>query len=75
MSEADRSALEEISIRNLGVIENAVVPFTKGLNVLIGENDSGKTAIIDCLEPESDSYDFVEFCFPPPRKSNPIEAL
>ncbi|MEY4959700.1 MAG: hypothetical protein RL271_1074, partial [Actinomycetota bacterium] len=36
MSEADRSALEEISIRNLGVIENAVVPFTKGLNVLTG---------------------------------------
>lgn len=24
-----------------------VVPFKKGMNVLIGENDSGKTAIID----------------------------
>ena len=27
-----------------------VVPFKKGLNVLIGENDSGKTAIIDALK-------------------------
>ena len=24
--------------------------FTKGLNVLIGENDSGKTAIIDAIK-------------------------
>lgn len=27
-----------------------VVPFSKGLNVLIGENDSGKTAIIDAIK-------------------------
>lgn len=27
-----------------------IVPFTKGLNVLIGENDSGKTAIIDAIK-------------------------
>lgn len=27
-----------------------VVPFSKGLNVLIGENDSGKTAIIDAVK-------------------------
>jgi len=27
-----------------------VVPFTNGLNVLIGENDSGKTAIIDAIK-------------------------
>lgn len=27
-----------------------VVPFKKGLNVLIGENDSGKTAIIDAIK-------------------------
>lgn len=29
---------------------NLVVPFNKGLNVLIGENDSGKTAIIDAIK-------------------------
>lgn len=27
-----------------------IVPFNKGLNVLIGENDSGKTAIIDAVK-------------------------
>lgn len=27
-----------------------VVPFTKGLNILIGENDSGKSAIIDAIK-------------------------
>lgn len=49
MSETDRSALEEISIRNLGVIENAVVPFTKGLNVLTGETGAGKTMVLTAL--------------------------
>jgi putative ATP-dependent endonuclease of OLD family len=29
---------------------DAEVPFTNGLNVLIGENDSGKTAIIDAIK-------------------------
>lgn len=37
-----------------GVIDETkphlTVPFTKGLNVLIGENDSGKTAIIDAIK-------------------------
>ncbi|MHB8338971.1 MAG: ATP-dependent nuclease [Ignavibacteriaceae bacterium] len=29
---------------------NLVVPFSKGLNLLIGENDSGKSAIIDSIK-------------------------
>ena len=29
---------------------NLVIPFTRGLNVLIGENDSGKTAILDSIK-------------------------
>lgn len=37
-----------------GIIDETIphltVPFTKGLNVLIGENDSGKTAIIDAIK-------------------------
>lgn len=49
MSEEDRSALEEISIRNLGVIDNAVVNFTKGLNVLTGETGAGKTMVLTAL--------------------------
>ena len=27
-----------------------VVPFSKGLNILVGENDSGKTAIVDAIK-------------------------
>jgi len=33
-----------------------VVPFTKGVNVLIGENDSGKTAIIDAIKLALDTH-------------------
>jgi len=29
---------------------NLVIPFQKGLNLLVGENDSGKTAIIDAIK-------------------------
>lgn len=32
------------------------VPFTKGLNALIGENDSGKTAIIDAIKLVVDTH-------------------
>ncbi|MSY24035.1 MAG: AAA family ATPase, partial [Actinobacteria bacterium] len=49
MSEEVRTCLEEISIRNLGVIENAVVGFTKGLNVLTGETGAGKTMVLTAL--------------------------
>ena len=31
-------------------IPDLVVPFQNGLNVLIGENDSGKTAILDAIK-------------------------
>jgi putative ATP-dependent endonuclease of the OLD family len=29
---------------------NLIVPFQKGLNLLVGENDSGKTAIVDAIK-------------------------
>ena len=32
-----------------GISPSVTVPFNKGLNVLIGENDSGKTAIVDAV--------------------------
>jgi putative ATP-dependent endonuclease of OLD family len=41
--------LEKFIIRNFRGIENISLNFNKGLNVLIGENNSGKTAIIDAL--------------------------
>lgn len=40
---------------------NLDLKFTKGLNVVIGENDSGKTAIIDALKLvlKTHSYDYI----------------
>lgn len=44
-----RSLLQEISIRGLGVIENANVEFKPGLNVITGETGAGKTMLLTAL--------------------------
>ncbi len=41
--------LRELSIRNLAVVEEAVVPFAPGLNVLTGETGAGKSILIDAI--------------------------
>jgi DNA repair protein RecN (Recombination protein N) len=41
--------LEEITIRNLGVIESASVQLAPGLNVLTGETGAGKTMVLTAL--------------------------
>ncbi len=41
--------LTELRIRNLAVIEEVVVPFGTGLNVLTGETGAGKSIVIDAL--------------------------
>lgn len=41
--------LEKLIIRNFRAIEELELNFNKGLNILIGENNSGKTAVIDAL--------------------------
>ena len=41
--------IKEIRIRNFAIIENLVVSFKKGLNVLTGETGAGKSIIIDAL--------------------------
>lgn len=41
--------LEEISIQNLGVIQEATLPFTKGLTVITGETGAGKTMVLTAL--------------------------
>jgi DNA repair protein RecN (Recombination protein N) len=46
---SDRSHLEEITIRNLGVIEEAVLDFGPGFTVLTGETGAGKTMILTAL--------------------------
>jgi DNA repair protein RecN (Recombination protein N) len=45
----DFRGIEEISIRNLGVIESAEIEFKPGLNVLTGETGAGKTMVLTAL--------------------------
>jgi putative ATP-dependent endonuclease of OLD family len=42
--------LSELKIKNFRKYQVLTVPLNSGLNVLIGENDSGKTAIIDAIK-------------------------
>jgi DNA repair protein RecN (Recombination protein N) len=46
---SDRSYLEEISIRNLGIIDTSSLELSEGLNVLTGETGAGKTMILTAL--------------------------
>ena len=46
---SDRNFLEEISIRNLGIIEESHLELGRGLNVLTGETGAGKTMILTAL--------------------------
>lgn len=41
--------IEEISIRNLGVIEDAVLPLGPGFTALTGETGAGKTMVVSAL--------------------------
>ncbi|NCU89495.1 MAG: DNA repair protein RecN [Actinobacteria bacterium] len=46
---ASRTRLEEINIRGLGVIDQALVEFSPGLNVITGETGAGKTMLLTAL--------------------------
>jgi DNA repair protein RecN (Recombination protein N) len=46
---SDRTFLEEINIKNIGVITQANVEFDKGLTVLTGETGAGKTMVLTAL--------------------------
>ena len=48
-SRSQRSLLHELSIRNIGVIDNALVEFKPGLNVITGETGAGKTMLLTAL--------------------------
>jgi len=48
-SAVHRSLLEEIDIRGLGVIDNALVEFAPGFNVITGETGAGKTMLLTAL--------------------------
>jgi DNA repair protein RecN (Recombination protein N) len=46
---SERTYLEEISIRNLGIIDHSTLELGSGLNVLTGETGAGKTMILTAL--------------------------
>lgn len=46
---SDRTFLEEITIRSIGVIDQSTVELSKGLTVLSGETGAGKTMILTAL--------------------------
>jgi DNA repair protein RecN (Recombination protein N) len=46
---SERTRLEEISIRGLGVIEEASLELTDGLTVITGETGAGKTMVLTAL--------------------------
>jgi len=41
--------LKRFEVKNFRCIKNASIDFNKGVNILIGENNSGKTAVLDAL--------------------------
>ena len=47
---SERSHLEEISIRSIGVIDQSSLELSPGLNVLTGETGAGKTMILTGLQ-------------------------
>ena len=46
---SERTFLEEIHIKNIGVITGAALEFNKGLTVLTGETGAGKTMVLTAL--------------------------
>ena len=46
---SERTFLEEINIKNIGVITQATVEFNRGLTVLTGETGAGKTMVLTAL--------------------------
>ena len=53
--------LKNLKINNFRKYQNLSVEFTKGLNLLVGENDAGKTAIIDAIKYvlHTQSFDYI----------------
>ena len=41
--------LKELKIKNFRLIKEATFKFSPGINILIGENNAGKTTVLDAL--------------------------
>lgn len=53
--------LKSLQISNFRKFENLKVEFTKGLNLIVGENDAGKTTIVDAIKYvlNTQSFDYI----------------
>lgn len=53
--------LKSLEINNFRKFQNLKVEFTKGLNLLVAENDAGKTAIVDAIKYvlNTQSFDYI----------------
>lgn len=75
-----------LHIKNIGIIEDVIIDFNQGLNVLTGETGAGKTLIIDSLQIISggrfskemirrgENQSFVELCMYEPKNENAIDG-
>ncbi len=53
--------LKSLKITNFRKFNNIKIEFTKGLNLVVGENDAGKTAIVDAIKYvlNTQSFDYI----------------
>lgn len=49
MVQAEIMNIDDVEILNKGIIKKAKVKFVSGLNVIVGENASGKTTLVEYL--------------------------
>lgn len=55
--------LEQIIIKNFRLFEVLDLKLNSGLNILVGENDAGKTALIDSIRHVLGSIDEFRTCY------------
>lgn len=75
-----------LHIKNIGIIDDLIIDFNNGLNVLTGETGAGKTLIIDSLKiisggrfskemiRKGETNSFVEICMYEPEDKNAIDG-
>lgn len=53
--------LKSLKLNNFRKFQNLKIEFTKGLNLIVGENDAGKTAIVDAIKYvlNTQSFDYI----------------
>ena len=67
--------LRELQLTNFRKFESLKVNFQKGLNVLVGENDSGKTAIVDAIRYILNTKSFESIRFEPRDFHKPAKVI